>query len=443
MFDALLAAMPLPAIEECTAQSDIEFVYAQSVGLQAYVYGFPIVDLHKQKFNETHWTREGQPVASAVNDVAIYPHLLTPETQGQLRAPNVDTLYMNAWVDLSQGPVYLEVPDMGDRYYTLAFMDLYGKPRHVGTRTNQGKAGRYALVGPTGGVVEPGVEVVRLATDTNWMLGRVLAQDSADEAEARAMAQKIQLIGQRGPEPVSASAVNPHQSIQYFAVLNEALKAMPVPPSAEGLLAEFDRFGLGPNSNFDINKLSANELLGLGCAIVQGPKLLTQRGFKPTRVANGWMISDKIADPGLDYLLRAEIARGGYINQPEEAMYPASVTDQMGEFLQGDRVYQLRFAKGELPPVDAFWSITAYDAKTSQLTKNSLGRYSIGDRTPGLVYEDDGSLVLTLSARPPAEGVSNWLPIPESYFHVVTRLYLPKPEALSGDYVLPVITRIQ
>jgi hypothetical protein len=124
-------------------------------------------------------------------------------------------------------------------------------------------------------------------------------------------------------------------------------------------------------------------------------------------------------------------------------MYPASITDQNGDYLRGERVYQMRFAKGALPPVEAFWSITAYDAKTSQLTKNSLGRYSIGDRTPGLVYEDDGSLVLTLSAGVPEQGVSNWLPIPESYFHVVTRLYLPKPEALSGDYVLPVITRIE
>lgn len=442
MFDALLAAMPLPTMEECAAQSDIEFVYAQSVGLQAYVYGFPIVDLHKQQYNETHWTREDQPVAAAINDIAIYPHLLTPETQGQLRAPNVDTLYMNAWVDLSKGPVYLDVPEMGDRYYTLAFMDIYGKPVHVGTRTNGGKAGRYALVGPTGGVVEPGVEVVRLATDTNWMLGRVLAEDSNDEQKARSLAQAIRLIGHKGPAPSSAQAVNPHASVEYFAVLSQALKSMPVPSSAEGLLAEFDRFGLGPNADFDINKLSVNELLGLGCAIVQGPKLLTKRGFKPTRVANGWMMSDKIADPGLDYLLRAEIARGGYINQPEEAMYPASVTDQNGEFLQGGRVYQMRFAKGALPPVDAFWSITAYDAKTSQLTKNSLGRYSIGDRTSGLQYESDGSLVLTLAAKPPADSIANWLPIPESYFHVVTRLYLPKPEALSGDYTLPVITRV-
>jgi hypothetical protein len=274
------------------------------------------------------------------------------------------------------------------------------------------------------------------------MLGRVLAEDSNDEQKARSLAQAIRLIGHKGPAPSSAKAVNPHASVEYFAVLNQALKSMPVPSSAEGLLAEFDRFGLGPNADFDINKLSVNELLGLGCAIVQGPKLLTKRGFKPTRVANGWMISDKIADPGLDYLLRAEIARGGYINQPEEAMYPASVTDQNGEFLQGGRVYQMRFAKGALPPVDAFWSITAYDAKTSQLTKNSLGRYSIGDRTSGLQYESDGSLVLTLAAKPPADSIANWLPIPESYFHVVTRLYLPKPEALSGDYTLPVITRV-
>jgi hypothetical protein len=89
--------------------------------------------------------------------------------------------------------------------------------------------------------------------------------------------------------------------------------------------------------------LSDSEKLGLGCALVLGPQVLNKNGFKPTRVANGWMISDKIADPGQNYLLRAEIARGGYINEPEEAMYPASITDNYGEFLRGDRSYRLRF----------------------------------------------------------------------------------------------------
>jgi hypothetical protein len=444
MFSSVLAALALPTLMECqAAATNPEFVYAQSVGLQAYSYGFPIVDLHKQKFNETHWAREDQPVASAVNEIAVYPHLLTPATQGQLRAPNVDTLYMNAWVDLSMGPVLVEVPEMGDRYYTLAFMDLYGKPVHIGTRTNQGRAHKYALVGPSGGATPEGYTVVTLKTDINWMLGRVLAMSAADEVVAKQLAQQIRMVGNTGPAPVAAEPANPHASLQFFDVLNQALKTLPPVDGEAALLAGFNQLGIGPGGDFDITALSESEKLGLGCALVLGPQVLNKNGFKPTRVANGWMISDKIADPGQNYLLRAEIARGGYINEPEEAMYPASITDNYGEFLRGDRRYQLRFEAGNLPPVDAFWSITAYDSSTSQLTENTLGRYSIGDRTPGLEYEGDGSLVLVLSAKPPSTGISNWLPIPEGPFHVVTRLYLPKPSALSGEYVLPVIERVK
>jgi len=335
------------------------------------------------------------------------------------------------------------VPEMGDRYYTLAFMDLYGKPVHIGTRTNQGRAHKYALVGPSGGATPEGYTVVTLKTDINWMLGRVLAMSAPDEVVAKQLAQQIRMVGNTGPAPVAAEPANPHASLQFFDVLNQALKTLPPVDGEAALLAGFNQLGIGPGGDFDITALSDSEKLGLGCALVLGPQVLNKNGFKPTRVANGWMISDKIADPGQNYLLRAEIARGGYINEPEEAMYPASITDNYGEFLRGDRRYQLRFEAGNLPPVDAFWSITAYDSSTSQLTENTLGRYSIGDRTPGLEYEGDGSLVLVLSAKPPSTGISNWLPIPEGPFHVVTRLYLPKSSALSGEYVLPVIERVK
>jgi hypothetical protein len=160
MIDALLLAasmVSLPAAEACQkAALDPETALAQSIGLQGFIYGYPIVDLLKQQHHETHRVRADQPVAVPVNRIAVYPGVLTPATQGQLRAPNADTLYLNAWVDLSKGPVLLEVPEMHPRYYTLAFMDLYCKPHHLGTRTNGGKARRYALVGPAGGVVPSG-----------------------------------------------------------------------------------------------------------------------------------------------------------------------------------------------------------------------------------------------------------------------------------------------
>ena len=437
------AAAGLPGVAECQAAAlEPEAALAQSVGLQGYIYGYPLVDLLKQRFNETHRVSLGQPVAAPVNTIAVYPHLLTPATQGQLRAANADTLYLNAWLDLSRGPVLLEVPDMAGRYYTLAFMDLYARPWHLGTRPNGGRAPRHALVGPSGGAVPEGYTVFRLPTDTAWMLGRVLVTGRQDEAEAQRVARSIAMRGASG-EPVSdAAPLQPFDSLAYFELLNQALRSVPAKPGEIALMAQFDTAGFGPGKALDIGQLSPAQKLGLGCALRIGPEVLAKRGFRPRRVDNGWMWSGAMADPGDDFLLRAEVARGGYVNAPEESIYPAAIQDNQGEMLDGKRAYRIRFAKGALPPVDAFWSLTAYDRATSQLIENPLHRYTIGDRTRGLKYGRDGSLTLYLSHTRPPQGTSNWLPVPPGAFHAVMRLYLPKADALEGRYRLPAIERI-
>lgn len=436
-----LAALPSP--ETCQAAAlEPEAVVAQALGLQGYVYGYPIVDMLKQQHNETHRVRADQPVAAPINRIAVYPGVLTPKTQGQLRAANSDTLYLNSWVDLSKGPVLLEVPEMGARYYTLAFMDLYAKPHHLGTRTNGGKAMRYALVGPSGGTVPEGYEVFRLPTDTAWMLGRVLVTGKRDEAEARRLSLAIVMRGEAGPDVTSAEPEQPFDSLQFFTMLNGALKTLPAIPSERALMAQFDAAGFGPGRTFDPDKLTPGQAKGLGCALRIGPQVLSLRAFRPTRSANGWLLSSAVADPGFDYMLRAEIARGGYVNEPAESIYPAAIMDSTGAMLNGAHRYRIRFAKGALPPVDAFWSITPYELKTAMLTENPLHRYAIGDRTKGLRYGKDGSLEIILSATRPKQGTSNWQPIPTGPFHLVTRLYLPRAEALDGRYVLPPVERV-
>lgn len=438
-----LAAAGLPAETQCRAIADEpEAALAYAVGLQGFIYGYPLVDLLKQRHNETHRIGGAQPALAPVNAIAIYPHLLTPETQGQLRAANADTLYLNAWLDLSRGPVLMDVPAFGPRYYTLAFMDLYGKPHHVGTRTNAGAAARYALVGPSGGAVPPGYQALALPTDTVWMLGRVLARDEADLPAARQLSEAIVVTGPAGAPVTEAAPLRPFDSLLYFTMLNQALRQVPARPGEAALMASFDQAGFGPGRQFDPAALKPGEALGLGCAVRMGPKVLAQRGFRPARVQNGWMWSGAMADPGNDFLLRAEVARGGYVNAPEESIYPAAITDDRGEPLRGDRRYRIRFARGGLPPVDAFWSLTAYDRATSQLVANPLKRYTIGDRTRGLKFGKDGSLTLYLSAARPPEGTSNWLPVPSSPYHVVMRLYLPRAAALDGSYTLPPIERI-
>ena len=433
----------LPTSEACTALSqDPAAALSYSTGLQGFVYGYPIVDMLKQKHNETHRTRPDQPVVAAVNTMVPYPHILTPDTQGELRAANADTLYVNGWLDLSQGPVLLETPDMGARYYTLAFMDLFGKPHHIGTRTNQGKATRYALVGPAGGDVPAGYDIIRLPTHIAWMLGRILADGKKDEQRAIALAKSFKMSGPPFAPISDAPVLNPYTSLAYFDLLNDALKSLPQSADEAALMAMFNQAGFGPAAEFDAAKLTPAQTLGLGCAMRIGQQVLASQGFKPNWMVNGWMRNTRVDNPGHDYLLRAEIARGGYVNAQEESIYPAAVMDSKGDVLTGSRTYRIRFAPGQLPPVNAFWSITAYDMKTSKLVANPLGRYQFGDRTKGARRDRDGGLTLYLSATQPKAGRTNWLPTPAGPFHLVMRLYLPKPEALDGRYAPPPVERL-
>lgn len=440
----LLAASGLPEAADCEKIStDPAAALAYSAGLQGFIYGYPIVDMLKQMHNETHRVSADQPVVAPVNSIVPYPHILTPETQGQLRAPNADTLYLNAWVDMSKGPVLVEVPDMGSRYYTLAFMDLYAKPHHLGTRTNGGKAMKYALVGPTGGAVPAGYERFDLPTDKAWMLGRVLADGPADEKRVIAIAKTFRMQGPMATEVTSAEPMDPYASLDYFTLLNGALKSLPPIADEAALMATFDRAGFGPATSFVPEKLPPVQLLGLACAVRIGNDVLAKQGFKPTQMANGWMRNNRMDKPGHDYVLRAETVRGGYVNAEEESIYPAAVMDNKGEMFDGSRTYRIRFDAGKLPPVGAFWSITAYDLATAKLVPNAIKRYQFGDRTKGVKYGKDGSLTVTLSAAPPKEGRSNWLPTPAGRYHLVTRMYLPKPEALDGRYKLPPVERVE
>lgn len=154
-------------------------------------------------------------------------------------------------------------------------------------------------------------------------------------------------------EPVSDAAPLNRSTASPIS-LNQALRSVPAKPGEIALMAQFDTAGFGPGKALDIGQLSPAQKLGLGCALRIGPEVLAKRGFRPRRVDNGWMWSGAMADPGDDFLLRAEVARGGYVNAPEESIYPAAIQDNQGEMLDGKRAYRIRFAKGALPPVDAF-----------------------------------------------------------------------------------------
>jgi hypothetical protein len=189
---------------------------------------------------------------------------------------------------------------------------------------------------------------------------------------------------------------------------------------------------------FDENRLSPAARRGLERAIADGRKLIVEKRFSREK---GWTRPSlsAIGVYGFDYLQRAYIEHIGLLaNQREESVYPTVFTDASGELLSGARSYRIRFPADKMPPVDAFWSLTVYDASKVDFVPNEINRYSIGDRTPGLVRGADGSIEITISRTRPANA-ANWLPVGEGRFILTMRMYRPRAEVLDGTYMPPAI----
>jgi hypothetical protein len=377
-------------------------------------------------------------------------YLVTPGSAGNLRAPNNDTLYLSGWFDLGREPVIVHVPDTAGRYYTLAVTDFFNEVTHIGRRTTGTAEGYFALVGPDfDGQLPEGVKPVRVATNQAWILGRILVDDERDYPRALGLMRDVwaaPLSEWRRGKPPAPAAVSeapprdPRDSLEYFAVLNQWLRANRARDDEGALLAQFDQIGVGPASRFDAATLDAATRRGLEKAIANGRALLRAASQRPLPdVRNGWIFPLGLADYGHDYLMRANVVYGGYANRPEESTYAALAVDGSGQLMSGAKRYRLHFTPAEVPPAGAFWSLIAYDLKTMSLIENPIRRYSIGDRTPGLARNADGSFDVFIQKEPPAAGTANWLPVGDAPFMLIVRIYEPGPGVFDGSFRLPAI----
>ncbi len=424
---------------------------AEHVGVLAYLYGYPLVDMAKQMHNETHRVTADQQVIAPVNRFYRFPDLVTPETQGNFRAPNSDTLYYTAWFDISKQPVIIHTPDTKGRYFTIAVTNQYAEVEHIGRRTT-GTAQRYtALVAPDwDGDLPAGVHRLEVETPKGWLLGRMLVDDKADFKAAYALVEQIWMAAldefefgapPSTPRIPTAAALSPLENLEFFRVMNEAMQTLPPRPGETALLEQFRQIGIGKGLRFDPGTLDEVTKSGLQKALGTGSKMVAASRARTVASYNGWMVLDNIGRYGFNYLDRASVVAGGYGNLPEESLYPAKVFDDQGRMLEGKFTYRLQFPAGELPPVDGFWSLSVYRLSDLSLVSNPIERYSIGSRTKGLVYAADGALTITLSHKQPPSGIHNWMPVPDDTFMLVMRLYEPRAEALSYQYRLPGIER--
>lgn len=385
-----------------------------------------------------------------VNRLLWQSSLAGPETR-LIVAPNRDTLYSVAVLDLRDGPLTLTLPAIDDRYHAYQFLDAWTESfAYVGTRATGGRAGTWVVTPPGWtGELPAGAEQLEAPTPLVFLLGRFLVDDEADIAAVTAISDDVSLTPLAGPgaSPPSTPLGSPLGTAQEIPTdatfFDELVDALAVnPPSTEAQRALFARaaeLGVEPGSrpSEDPERAAAlDDAAAAGWARIEG-------AAGSTTESGGWGTPGQVGTYGDDLLQRALVARVGWgANVPEEAVYSITRVDAAGDPLDGSRAYRLRFPPGELPPVDAFWSLTVY-GEDLFFAPTPTDRYAIGDRTPGLTREPDGSLELVLSPDEPAAAAdgrpANWLPVPDGRFVLMLRLYLPRPEILDGSYRFPAV----
>lgn len=369
--------------------------------------------------------------------------LTTPETQ-RVTSPNNDTIYSYAMLDLRTGPVTLTLPAAGSRYFSLQLVDMYTNNVAVlGMRTTGGGGGQFVVAGPTGSA-PPGA--IRAPQDWVFALARTLVDGPTDLPAARAIQDGLGIAGKAG-KPLTTSVPARDASWSDFLAGAGALIAESPPPATDDALIERVRpLGLS-RTGFKQPDFSASEVeeIESGMAAARAFANRVQLG---KQIVNGWAYpSCNLGRFEQDYGFRAQIAVGGLFALPvEEALYSRSVGDAEDGLFRGN-AYHMHFPAAALPPVDAFWSMTLYEATDDGqffLTPNPIDRFAIGDRTPGLVRQKDGSLDIWIArVDPGADRRSNWLPAPQARPFVLTaRAYLPKPALLNGAYRFPPVRPI-
>lgn len=441
------------------AHLDWRAEFAYTAGVQAFIYGFPYITYAQLRHAWVTNKRDPEVVPYAAVNHFWHAGRLLDASYRDGGSPSTDTLYSLAWVDLTDGPVILSHPDMGDRYFTFQLAgfssDNFG---YVGQRTTGTGAGDFALVGPAWeGELPAGVRRVE-AAPTPWILvlGRTAVDGAADLPAARSLQQQYRLTplslwgitGAVVPDrrDVYASAP-PTDPLGPWKTLNAMLAENPPPPHHRLVLQQFRDIGIGPGLDVETQPAVVKEALARAAAA--GMALVRQQfisGDWASKV-NGWRYPPpEVGRFGDDFLKRAadQCLAGIAANDPAESVYLLNFQDGAGHPFVPSGRYELRFGADELPPVDAFWSLAAYTAADLNLIANPVDRYSIGDHGGGLVRAEDGSLTLVLQPDAPDGGVDgNWLPTSGTQpWFLILRMYRPGPTVLDGTWRCPAVNRV-
>lgn len=424
---------------------------AESIAKDAYIFGFPLVLMDV--------SRRAAEASTPVNRFQHAAALPTPARRDVVRL-NLDTLSSIAWLDLRAEPIVLQVPAMaGGRYWLMHLLDAWTNTAHnpssVRPQAKSGPPYTYAVVGPDwSGPLPDDVTVLRVPTPTVWLFGRIQVNGPEDLPAVRAIQKQLTLVplsdrtagrvpAETTPVAPQADSVPPAEQVAhmdartFFDRMCAVLAINPPAPDDAPAMRRFATIGITPGG--EVVGLSDDDLAAAAdTARQQIPVYLDPKSVNE----NGWTFDPSIGAYGTNYLQRAAVAwRGIGASLAEDTIYPTLFASADGN--GGPGRFRLHFPPGQLPPVDAFWSLTAYDAD-NYLTANPAGIYAVGHQRP-VVPNPDGSVDLAIQHADPGPSVpaGNWLPIPESgQFSLTMRLYAPKEEAIQGRWQPPPLTSV-
>ena len=413
-------------------------VEANEAGLEAaFFYAFPVYEMAR-----TGQNRAALPGLNRLGARAV----LADHTSRQITAPNNDTVYSSAQLELSGGPVEVTSPTDTERYFNITFMDAFSDNfAGIGTRLTNGQGGTFWVVGPQWtGAAPAGVTVFRSSTNDVWMLARVLVEGPADLAAAKAVQDKIRIksLATTPPKPFGVACTSSEDAANFLAVVNDILARSPGGLGHTARASTFSKVGIGPGAT------PTPELITMWNAYLpKGIAKLKEKFIFRDLTVNGWGYQEKgVGEASASDYLRAAIALGGLAALPEaEAMYFQATNDETGARLDGANKYVWRIPPDGVP-AGAFWSLTMYQTEADGrffLVQNPINRFSIGDRTPGLVKNADGSIdILIQREQPVGPRAANWLPAASGAMRMSLRAYLPKPELRNRSWKVPPVRRV-
>ena len=430
--------------------------YAYSLGIQAYVYGFPLVYLTELRHK---WATDKASHPYTMPNHLYHFRTVADDTYKDGGSPNTDTLYSWGFMDLSKEPVVISHPDMGDRYFAFEMADMYSDNfGYIGKRTTGSQAGAFLVAGPNWHGVKPDdvKDVIASPTPSALVFGRTFVSGPDDTAAGTALQDQFRVVplsqwGRKDavlpdnhdvPVPFDR-ATDP---LADFRTINQAMDENPPREREKIMLEQFAQIGIGQGQSAAFDNLDEATKQGLARAAVDGRKIVQEmvvEGVTASRI-NGWLYpSPDFGRQGLkdDFRGRSICALGGIIcNDAAEAVYIAAFTDVRGKLLDGALKYTLHFEKGQLPPVNEFWSVTMYGPEYN-LVPNPINRFAIRDRTPGIKQDADGSTTFYLQSTSPGQDKeSNWLPTPQKgRFSMLLRAYVPKAPILDRTWTPPTV----